>query len=112
MKPSQVAFILRRIATTIEASRKPQARMVIADIQQVVSQIEQIAAPAVSSGEKIYIFKLDEGDVQIVRVSQDEDSVWQDTMQYLEDAGLKFSVEEAHVLTPGELSDTHAPRDD
>jgi hypothetical protein len=110
MKPSQVASTLRRIATAIEASKKPQARIVIADIQQVVSQIEQTAAPAAS--EKIYIFKLDEGDVQIVRVSQDEDSVWQDTMQYLEDAGLKFSVEEAHVLTPGELSDAYAPRDD
>ncbi len=46
-------------------------------------------------------------------VKVDEEDVWAGTLRYLADCGVQFDVnEEVELMTPGELSDLLAPRDE
>lgn len=49
------------------------------------------------------------GEARLVKI--DDEKQWSDTIRYLEDAGIRFHVQSTPI-TPGELSDLLAPRDE
>ena len=74
-----------------------------------------------TSGVKV--FKIETDDAWVYVKTFENDSVWQDTLRYLTDADVKFTVEEFHgvpknpdgtrakLCTPAEASDEISPGD-
>jgi hypothetical protein len=107
MKPSELANSLRRIAAAIDASKKPDRRLVARDLKKILSAI------------KSRFFEVNAGNLgpYFVIVNPEDERVWEDTKEYLKDCELVLEIYEVnslngeHGLTPGELSDELAPRD-
>jgi len=51
-------------------------------------------------------------DETVYLVAVDDEKVWEDTRRYLEDCGEDLEIVEYAPVTPGELSDMLAPRDE